>query len=135
MDARLTKIAETCLAGAESNAMTFPQILGTLGSEGFEGYNVDFRRGTATYYRGDGDSVDLPLNRPATPVAAAFDAGAVQAAIREAQRLVSGYTYAGFCDKVTAAGCAGYIVSMLGRRVLYFGRTAETHVERFPPQP
>jgi hypothetical protein len=31
-----------------------------------------------------------------------------------------------------AAGCAGYIVSFLGRRVVYFGRTAETHVEHFP---
>ena len=31
-----------------------------------------------------------------------------------------------------AAGCAGYIVSFLGRRVLYIGRTAETHVELFP---
>ena len=26
---------------------------------------------------------------------------------------------------------AGYIVSFLGRRALYFGRTAETHVEHF----
>ena len=66
----------------------------------------------------------------------------VRAAIREAQKLVPGYTYAGFCAKVMAAGCAGYIVSMLGRRVLYFGRTetsdascAEIHVELLPPQP
>ena len=34
--------------------------------------------------------------------------------------------------KVMAAGCAGYMVSFLGKRVLYFGRTAETHVEHFP---
>jgi len=31
-----------------------------------------------------------------------------------------------------AAGCAGYLVSFLGRRVLYFGRSAGTHVEHFP---
>lgn len=82
-----------------------------------------------------GTGIDLPLCRAATPIAAVFDADAVRAAIRQAQQLVPGYTYAGFCDKVTTAGCAGYIVSMLGRRVLYFGRTAETHVEHFPPQP
>ena len=69
------------------------------------------------------------------PIAAAFDAPAVQAAIREAQQLVPGYTYSGFCKKVMTAGCAGYVVSFPGRRVLYYGRDAETHVERFPPQP
>ena len=56
----------------------------------------------------------------------------IQAAIREAQAGGAGYTYEGFCKKVKAAGCAGYIVSFSGRRALYFGRTAETHVEFFP---
>ena len=48
------------------------------------------------------------------------------------KQLVPGYTDAGFCAKVMAAGCAGYIVSFSGRRAVYFGRTAETHVEYFP---
>jgi uncharacterized protein YbcV (DUF1398 family) len=56
----------------------------------------------------------------------------IKDAIREAQALVPAYTYKGFCDKIKRAGCAGYLVSFLGRRVLYFGRTAETHVEHFP---
>jgi hypothetical protein len=38
----------------------------------------------------------------------------------------------GFCERVVVAGCAGYIVSFSGRRALYVGRTAETHVEHFP---
>ena len=41
-------------------------------------------------------------------------------------------SYAAFGAKAKAAGCAGYIVSFLGRRVVYFGHTAETHVEHFP---
>jgi uncharacterized protein YbcV (DUF1398 family) len=45
---------------------------------------------------------------------------------------VPGYTYLGFCKKAALAGCAGYVVSFSGRRVLYIGRTAETHVEHFP---
>jgi len=64
----------------------------------------------------------------AAPVAEAFNTAAIQAAIREAQQLASGYTYTSFCRKVTDAGCAGYIVSFTGRRAVYFGRTAETHV-------
>jgi uncharacterized protein YbcV (DUF1398 family) len=132
MDTRLTKIAQSCLEGAETDTMTFPQIVGTLMQEGFESYAIDFRRATATYYLPDGDSVVLPTHRGEVPIAGALDSAAVQAAIREAQQLVPGYTYAGFCAKVMAAGCAGYIVSFTGRRAVYFGRTAETHVEHFP---
>jgi uncharacterized protein YbcV (DUF1398 family) len=67
-----------------------------------------------------------------TSVDAQFDIAEVQAAIRDAQQLVPGYTYPGFCNRVAAAGCAGYIVSIIGRRALYIGRTAETHTEHFP---
>ena len=132
MDERLTGIAKTCLDGAERDAMTFPEVVGALMQAGFESYEVDYRRATATYFLPDGDSVALPMAHAPGPVAATLDAGAVQAAIREAQQLVPGYTYAGFSRKVAAAGCAGYIVSFSGRRALYFGRTAETHVELFP---
>jgi uncharacterized protein YbcV (DUF1398 family) len=132
MDHHLQQIARTCLQGAESNTMTFPEIVGTLMQAGFEGYAVDFRRASATYYLMDGDSVMLPTHRSEVPIAAALNIGSVQAAIREAQQLVPGYTYSGFCEKVMAGGCAGYMVSFTGRRAVYFGRTAETHVEQFP---
>ena len=66
------------------------------------------------------------------PVPVAFDAGLVGEAVREAQAQVPGYTYGGFSEKVMAAGCAGYLASFSGRRVLYFGRNGETHVEQFP---
>jgi uncharacterized protein YbcV (DUF1398 family) len=131
MDDTLIASARACLAAADDHSMTFPQIVGALTQAGFESYAIDYRRGTATYFLPDGDSAELPSDHRGL-VAPAFDAAAVQAAIREAQQLVPGYTYAGFCAKVMAAGCAGYIVSFSGRRALYFGRTAETHVEHFP---
>jgi uncharacterized protein YbcV (DUF1398 family) len=132
MDDHQKAVAKACLAGAENNTMTFPQIVGTLMQEGFEGYAIDFRRALATYYMPDGDFVEAPTHRIDDPVAPSFDAARIQAAIKEAQQLVPGYTYLGFCKKVASAGCAGYIVSFSGRRALYIGRTAETHVERFP---
>jgi uncharacterized protein YbcV (DUF1398 family) len=132
MDAQLTEIAQTCLEGAESNSMTFPQIVGTLMQAGFESYAIDFRRATATYYLPNGDSAVVPTHRAVASIADTLDVAAVQAAIREAQQLVPEYTYVGFCAKVMAAGCAGYIASFSGRRVVYIGRTAETHVEHFP---
>jgi uncharacterized protein YbcV (DUF1398 family) len=125
-------IAHKCLEGAESNSMTFPQVVSTLMGVGFEGYSVDFRRGMVAYYLPSGETVEFSGAKPALPVAADFDATAVKEAIREAQTLVPGYTYKGFITKVAGAGCAGYMVSFLGRRVLYFARSAETHVEHFP---
>ena len=125
-------VVQACLDDAATNAMTFPQIVGRLIEAGFESYTVDFRRGVATYYRPDGESVELPSPHAHMHVGEVFNAAAMQTAIGEAQRLAPGYTYEGFCAKVTAAGCAGYMVSFLGRRAVYFGRTGETHVEPFP---
>jgi uncharacterized protein YbcV (DUF1398 family) len=134
MDTRSIQIAEACLRGAEDNTMTFPEIVGRLMQDGFESYSIDYRRAKAIYYRPDGDSVELPTHRIDTPVAENFDAPAIQAAIREAQQLVPGYTYSGFCTKVMRAGCAGYLVSLTGRRAVYYGRTAALHIEHFPEQ-
>jgi uncharacterized protein YbcV (DUF1398 family) len=123
--------AKSCLLGAENNIMTFPKIVQTLMQEGFESYAIDFRRNRAIYYLPDGQSVEYPTYHSAS-VADSFDVSAIQAAIRDAQQLVPDYTYKGFCQKVVKAGCVGYVVSFSGRRAVYMGRTAETHVEHFP---
>jgi uncharacterized protein YbcV (DUF1398 family) len=132
MNDHLKSLAQKSLAAAYDGTMTFPEIIGTLIQNGFESYHVDYVRGTATYYLTDGGNVELVTPRHAAPVAKEFKATVIQAAIKEAQQQVVGYTYAGFCKKVMAAGCAGYIVSFPGKRAVYFGRTAETHVELFP---
>lgn len=132
MDGNHRDIARRCLEGAESGTMTFPQIVGTLMAAAFDGYFVDLRLGQAAYYLHDGNGIGLPTHSNSVAVAPEFDADEVKAAIRDAQALVPGYTYEGFCDRVKRAGCAGYVVSFLGRRVTYFGRTGETHTEHFP---
>ncbi len=125
-------IARNCLRAAETGTMTFPKIVGALMTAGFESYAIDFRRASAIYYLPEGESIELPAHRIASPISETLDTAAMQAAIREAQQLVPGYTYVGFCEKAASAGCAGYIVSFSGRSALYVGRTAETHVEPFP---
>ncbi|MDO8423352.1 MAG: DUF1398 family protein [Parvibaculum sp.] len=125
-------VAQTCLAGAEDNSMSFPQIIGALMQAGFESYEICFRGETATYYLPDGESLELATHKAGTPVAPALNVSALQAAISEAQQQVAGYTYKGFCEKAKAAGCARYIVSLSGRRALYIGRDAATHTEFFP---
>ncbi len=126
METSLKQAAEKCLRGAEDHTMTFPQIVGTLMQEGFESYSVDYRRAKAIYYRPDGDSIELATRRFDVPVAETFNTAAIQAAIHEAQQLVPGYTYEGFCRKVMDAGCAGYIVSSGGRCRLFRPRGRDT---------
>lgn len=132
MDAERIAIARRCLDGAHDGSLDFPRIVGELVAAGFEGYAVDYRRNNQIYYLPDGDSV--ALNLPASPggVADAFDARAIAMLIRWAQINGPDYSYTAFCEKVKAAGCAGYLVSFVGRRVVYYGRTAEIHVEHFP---
>lgn len=124
-------IARTAARGAATGDMDFGQIVGLLLRSGFDGYLVDFRTGTKTFYLPDGRSCQVGFET-AGPVAEPFQGDLVREAIREAQTKAPGYTYKGFCAKAADAGCAGYLVSFPGKRVLYFGRTGETHVEHFP---
>jgi uncharacterized protein YbcV (DUF1398 family) len=132
MKALLKAVAQDCLDGACQNRMSFPESLRVLTQAGFEGYGVDYRLNTRTYYLPDGETLVLKNPHDYGPVAAAFNESEIVAAIQWAQLNPRDYSYVEFNRRVIANGCAGYIVSILGRRVLYFGRTAETHVEHFP---
>ncbi len=132
MDAERIALAQRCLAAAHDGSMSFPVIVGTLIDAGFEGYEVNYRTCTQTYYLPDGDNVPLRSHPYAGSVDAAFDATSVETLVRWAQSGDAAYNYPAFSERAKRAGCAGYFVSMLGRRVLYYGRTGETHVELFP---
>lgn len=132
MDAERTVIARACLAAAHDGSLGFPAIVGRLIAAGFEAYAVDYRRDTQTFYLPDGDSLELKMSPSSGAVAPAFDAAEIERLVRWAQANPADYSYLAFSEKAKAAGCAGYLVSFLGRRVVYLGRTAETHVELFP---
>lgn len=132
MDADRIAIARACVDAAHDGSLSFPEIIGKLVEAGFEGYAVDYRRNRQAYYLPDGDGAEFEMPNSSGAIAAPFDSARVEALVRWAQANGPDYSYVGFCDKVKAAGCAGYLVSFLGRRVVYYGRTAETHVELFP---
>ena len=121
-----------CTRASEENRMSFPEVVKTLMDAGVESYFCDFRRATKTYYLPNGEFFEVPAEKIDVPTGQEFDVPRIQAAIREAQANRPDYTYKGFCEKAVAAGCVGYIVSFPGRRAVYFGRTADTHVEMFP---
>jgi hypothetical protein len=133
MNAQQAAIARSCLTGAAEGTMNFPAIVATLVGSGFDGYAVDYRRNTTTYFLPDGESLVLDNAHPAGgPVTEAFDEAGLVTQIKWAQSNASDYSYTAFSDNVRRCGCAGYIVSAPGKRVLYYGRTAETHVEHMP---
>jgi uncharacterized protein YbcV (DUF1398 family) len=128
---KLHEVAEAAFEGSEANTLTFPEGVKMIAAAGFNGYLVDYPSGTRTYHHSNGEV--FTFQGHAYPPVDAFDAVIVQTAIREAQLMDPDYTYHGFCRKVTELGGAvGYLVSIVGKRVLYFGVNGETYTEYFP---
>ena len=131
MNAERTQVIQECARGALVGELTFPEIVAKLAEIGVERYHADYSRQEITYYLPDGDSLVIATHHPSHPTAAEFSASAVEAAVRQSQR--NEHTYLDFVRKTMSAGCVGYFVQITGRRVIYFGRTGESHVEHFPP--
>ena len=118
---------------ALNGELTFPEIVARLAQIGVERYHADYSRQEITYYFPDGDSLPVATPHPSHITAAEFSPSAVEAAVRQSQR--NEHTYLDFIRKTMDAGCVGYFVQITGRRVIYFGRNGESHVEHFPPAP
>lgn len=133
MNAEQRQIIQGCAAGALTGKMAFPEIVGRLAEIGVERYHADYSRQETTYYLADGDSQVVATPHPSQATATEFSASDVKAAIRLSQR--NEHTYLDFIRSTMAAGCVGYFVQITGRRVIYFGRHGESHVEHFPTAP
>ena len=118
----------------QQGKMTFPQVVQGLLQVGVESYLVDFAAKQKTHYLADGATQTEPMILEPGPIAENFsDAGLVEA-IRGAQ--ADTVRYPEFVKRSTAAGVIGYWAFLTGRRVIYFGRKGEQHIEEFPkPRP
>ena len=136
MDAQQIAIAERCLGAAYAGTMSFPRTSQPRCSAPASRATSSTTAATPrpTTWPAGTVSRSRAILREST-VAADFDPAGVAALIRWAQSGSADYSYAGFSRQAKARGCAGYVVSFPGRRVLYFGRDAQTHVEHFPCQP
>jgi uncharacterized protein YbcV (DUF1398 family) len=130
MNDTIRQTIEHCARSSKDGTAHFPDIVAALAGAGVESYFADYRANATTYYLPDGATHAVALAPPDVPIADAFDAAGVQAAIRGAQ---SGRVmYPEFLRLSRAAGCVGYVTWIAGRHVAYFGRRGETHLERFP---
>ncbi len=122
-------IHEAAIA-TQQGKMTFPQVVQALLAAGVESYQVDFAAAQKTHYLADGTTLTVPMILEPGPIASEFDGGALVAAIRGAQ--TDTMRYPEFVKRSTAAGVIGYWAFLTGKRVVYFGRKGEQHIEEFP---
>lgn len=125
-----TQVMHQILIETEEGKLTFPQSVQQLLAVGVESYCVDFAAARKTHYLADGSTHTEPMILKLDAIAADFNADALVAAIRGAQ--ADTVRYPEFVQRSTAAGVAGYYAFLTGRRVLYYGRKGEQHVEEFP---
>lgn len=132
MDEKTRRIVRDCSRASDENSESFPSIVGRLIEAGVERYHADLVRSEKTFYLADGTSEVVPNHSVDASPPQAFSAAAVEAAIRAIQ--AGTLSYKAFCERVVAAGCVGYHVSIAGRRAVYYGRSGDSHVELFPGQ-
>jgi len=118
------------LHDSEAGKITFSQVIGVLSGAGVESYFVDLAKGTDTFYMSSGGTHTEALTLPLTGVAQTFSLVDLIAAIRGAQ--VDEIRYPEFLKRAAAAGVSAYWAFLSGRRVIYFGRKGDFHIEKFP---
>lgn len=124
---QISKLASAALSGT----MPFPQIVSELLGEGVECYLVDYRGLDFTFYGSDGGVVVVPLTFEGLPeIAERFDPVSLKAAIVDSQ--TKGQAFRDFCRRAMSAGVHAYYAFLRGKRVVYFGRNGDQHVEWFP---
>jgi len=130
MNAELKDIVRGCSIASDEGRVRFGEVVATLSAAGVERYHADLVRAEKTYYLPDGTSELVPNAEIAVAPAQQFSASAVAQTIKAIQ--AGTIDYRTFCERVVSAGCVAYMVSIVGRRAVYYGRTGDSHVEWFP---
>ena len=125
-----TKVIHEVLAESQTGKLIFPEVVRRLMEVGVESYFCDLANGTENFYMADGKTHAEKMVLPLLPIAEEFSSSGLIAAIRGAQ--TDTIRYPEFMKRSAAAGVIAYWVFLTGRRVIYFARKGESHVEEFP---
>lgn len=112
------------------DTLTFPQIVGKLLNEGVESYHVDLVRSENRYYTPSGETHIETVPFTYSNAAGKFSANLVEDAIKSRQ--AGKIDYKQFLQQIMDAGTVYYIAYLSGKRVIYFGREGDFHVQNFP---
>jgi len=130
MQEHVTRTMQECTDASDQERISFPEVVMKLMQADVERYHADLLRAEKIYYLPSGESHRVQAAPIEATPPAAFSADGVAAAVRSIQR--QQIKYREFCERIAEAGCVGYIVSIAGRRAVYYGRTGDSYVEPFP---
>jgi uncharacterized protein YbcV (DUF1398 family) len=121
---------QECTEASDQERISFGDVVMKLMQAGVERYHADLLRADKIYYLPSGESHRIPAAPVEATPALAFTAAGVAAAVRAIQQRQ--IQYREFCERIAQAGCVGYMVSLAGRRAVYYGRCGDSYVEPFP---
>jgi uncharacterized protein YbcV (DUF1398 family) len=128
MDSKI--VAEAARATLDGS-IPFPEVVRRLVETGVEYYRVDYVMLEKTYYSASGEVIRTPISYEGLPsVAGEFNVEALCAAILDSQE--NGQHYRDFTKRAINAGVQSYIAFLRGKRVVYWGRDGDQHIEWFP---
>lgn len=123
----IAEVASKTLKGE----ISFPEVVAQLLSAGVEYYHVDYVGLKKTFYGAEGGVVVTSIDYEGLPpVAVDFSLEGIRADILDSQK--NGQKYRDFTRRAMEAGVQGYFAFLRGKRVTYFGRTGDQHIEWFP---
>jgi uncharacterized protein YbcV (DUF1398 family) len=125
-----TSVIHEVLAKSQAGELIFPEVVRRLLEVSVESYFADLASGKETFYMSDGSTHVEAMILPKSPVSENFSSSAIVAAIRGAQ--ADTIRYPEFVRQSVQAGVIGYWAFLSGKKVIYFGRKGEMHVEEFP---
>jgi len=118
------------LAKSQAGELIFPEVVRRLLDAHVESYFADIAKGEETFYTTDGNTHVEKMASPSPPIANEFSFPGIVSAIRAAQ--ADTIRYPEFLKRAADAGVTGYWAFLTGKKVIYFGRKGEFHVEEFP---
>jgi uncharacterized protein YbcV (DUF1398 family) len=125
-----TSAIHEVLEDSQAGKLIFPEVVRRMLDAGVESYFIDLACGIETFYLIDGSTHIERTALPLLPIAEEFSPTAVVAAIRAAQ--ADKIRYPEFKKRSASAGVTAYWAFLTGKKVIYFGRKGEFHVEEFP---
>ena len=114
----------------QAGKLIFPEVVRRLLEVGVKSYFVDVPNRREVFYMSDGQAHTQSMTLALNSVASDFSLAGIIAAIRGVQ--TDAIRYPEFMKQATAAGVIAYWAFLAGRKVIYFGRKGEAHIEEFP---
>jgi uncharacterized protein YbcV (DUF1398 family) len=114
----------------QAGKLIFPEVVRRLLEVGVESYFCDLASRQETFYLTEGQTHSEKMTLPAALVAEEFSSSGLIAAVRGAQ--ADTIRYPEFIKCSAAAGVIAYWAFLTGKKVIYFGRQGQFHIEEFP---